>query len=105
MISCSDVVANQGDAEVEAEAQRAFEEHEYKERRTQWLRQGMTEEFLYDLATAQGEYEKQAKDLAMCDEAHCASRIRALLIQSRTLEKVIEYGRTTRKPTAGFSVA
>ncbi|NBR87901.1 MAG: hypothetical protein EB082_20060 [Verrucomicrobia bacterium] len=53
----------------------------------------MTELFIGDLAIEIAKLDAQAKDLAMLDNGSSSSAIRALLIESATLKKVIDYAR------------
>lgn len=65
----------------------------------QWQQLLTTERFVNDLQAKIEDLDQQAKNLAMLD-TDCALAIRALLIESATLKKVINYARRIDHTTA-----
>lgn len=66
----------------------------------QWQESDQTSEFLLKLCDEIKKLDEQAKNLAMLDNGSSSSAIRALLIESATLRKVISYARRNDTNTA-----
>jgi hypothetical protein len=73
-----------------------FDEVAFTTSRESWLGHSFTEEFMHELEMQSQKMIADAKDLAALDESRSSSKIRALLLESKTLDKVIAYGRRNK---------
>lgn len=86
---------SKGDREQKVEHDRVFDQSSYRAAVVDWLNHPISVEFFDGLREAEESLIQRAKDLASADETQSASIIRAALIESKTIEKVIKYGRRT----------
>jgi hypothetical protein len=75
----------------EQEPRDGTNEAEFTLRRDQWLNDPTTIHMLSELRDATKLFDERAKALAMQNESQSASAIRALLIESATINKVLDY--------------
>ncbi len=93
------VASGKGPVEDEAKPE-PFDEVAFAASQQSWLGHSFTEEFLGELEKQSAQMIAEAKDLATLDESRSSSKIRALLLESKTLDKVIAYGRRNKHDTS-----
>ncbi len=92
---------NGGSANVEFEKKpEPFDEVAFAASQQSWLGHSFTEEFMTELERQSAHLIAESKDLATLDESRSSSKIRALLLESKTLDKVIAYGRRNKHNTS-----
>jgi len=94
MQTLSEIVSDQSDEKLPSDVAH-YQASAYEQLVKEWLGHPITQELLRNLEKAARDIDSEAKNLSLCNDQRVSGKVMAKLIESKTLEKVIEYGRRT----------